>query len=641
MTNLLHEILEKYWGYTSFRPLQEDIINSVLKGKDTLGLMPTGGGKSITFQVPAMTMEGICIVVTPLIALMKDQVDNLRSRGIKATTVYSGMTSDEINKHFDNCIYGDYKFLYISPERLHTSLFKQKLSMMNVCMIVVDESHCISQWGYDFRPSYLHIADIRKLLPENIPVLALTATATPDVVDDIQDKLLFKKKNLLKKSFIRENIAYIVRNTENKMDELTHILERVEGTSIVYVRNRKHTQEIAKALQQAGFSAHFFHAGLNRDDKTMRQDAWKSGTCRIIVATNAFGMGIDKPDVRSVIHMDMPGTLEEYFQEAGRAGRDEKKAYAIALCSSTETSKLKKRISDEYPEKKLILRVYEALGNYFQIAIGFGAFATHDFSLPNFCKIFKLPATQTHNALKILESAGYIEYIEEPDSNSRLLFLTNRDELYKMSFDKLSDNIIHVILRSYTGIFADYAFIDESLIATRVKTTQEEVYNTLIVLSKTHIINYIPRKKLPQIIFSRNREETRHVAIPRSTYEERLERSEKRISKVIEYITEQKFCRTKLLLHYFGEKSDKNCCTCDICVRKNQSGLKNWEFNAASEALFKYIKENKTVNAQTLARELPLDKEKNIQVIRFLIDNDERLKLNDGIISIEQAQSGK
>jgi len=325
VTDRLIDTFQQYWGYTSFRPLQEDIIRSILDGKDTLGLMPTGGGKSITFQVPTLVSEGLCIVVTPLIALMKDQVDNLRTKGIKATTVYSGMTSDEINKHFDNCIYGDYKFLYISPERLHTDLFKLKLPLMNVCLITVDESHCISQWGYDFRPSYLRIAELRKMLPEHIPVLALTATATPQTVDDIQEKLLFRKKNVLKKSFVRENLSYIVRQTEDKLGELKHILKRIEGTSIVYTRNRKHTQEIARELQQAGFSAHFFHAGLNRDEKTMRQDAWKNGSCRIIVATNAFGMGIDKPDVRSVIHMDMPGSLEEYFQEAGRAGRDEKK----------------------------------------------------------------------------------------------------------------------------------------------------------------------------------------------------------------------------------------------------------------------------------------------------------------------------
>ena len=634
MTDILHETLEKHWGYSSFRPLQEDIIHAVLNGQDTLGLMPTGGGKSITFQVPAMIMKGLCIVVTPLIALMKDQVDNLRARDIKATTVYSGMTADEINKHFDNCIYGDYKFLYISPERLHTDLFKRKLPLMNVCLLVVDESHCISQWGYDFRPSYLHIADIRKALPENTPVLALTATATPEVVDDIQEKLLFRKKNVLKKSFVRENLAYIVRNTENKMEELVHILERVDGTAIVYVRNRKHTQDIAKTLQQAGFSAHFFHAGLNRDEKTERQDAWKKGTCRIIVSTNAFGMGIDKPDVRLVIHMDMPNSLEEYFQEAGRAGRDEKKAYAIALCASTETSKLKKRMSDEYPDKKFILRVYEALGNYLQIAVGFGAFKTHDFSLPNFCRIFKFPAAQTHNALKILESAGYIEYVEEPDNSSRLLFLSNRDELYKMDFDKLSDDIIQVILRSYTGLFADYVFIDESLIATRVHSTREAVYNSLIMLSKTHIINYIPRKKLPQIIFTRNREEKRHVTIPRNTFEDRRKRTENRVGKVIEYITESRFCRTRMLLRYFGEKSDKDCSICDVCLSKNQSGLKNWEFNKVKDALLLRLEKNTSESILTLARELPLEKEKNIQVIRFLLDHDERITLKDSIISL-------
>jgi ATP-dependent DNA helicase RecQ len=632
--DILHEVLEKYWGYSSFRPLQEDIIRSVLDGKDTLGLMPTGGGKSLTFQVPAMIKEGLCIVVTPLIALMKDQVDNLRARGVKATTVYSGMTADEINKHFDNCIYGDYKFLYISPERLHTALFKQKLPLMKVCMLVVDESHCISQWGYDFRPSYLHIADIRIVLPEGTPTLALTATATPDVVDDIQEKLLFRKKNVLKKSFVRENLAYIIRNAENKLDELIHILKRIEGSAIIYVRNRKHTQDIARVLQQEGFSAHFFHAGLNREEKSERQDAWKKGICRIIVSTNAFGMGIDKPDVRLVIHMDMPNSLEEYFQEAGRAGRDEKKAYAIALCSSTEASKLKKRTTDEYPDKSFILRVYEALGNYFQIAVGFGAFLTHDFSLSGFCGIFRFSASQVHNALKILESSGYIEYIEEPDNSSRLLFLINRDELYKMESDKLSDDIIQALLRLYTGLFADYVFIDESLIATRIHATREAVYNALVSLSKSHVISYIPRKKLPQIIFSRRREETRHVVIPRSVFEERRKRTQDRVANVIEYITENRFCRARMLLRYFGEKSDKDCRTCDVCLSKNQSGLRNWEFNKVKDALFQYLEKNISGNIHTLAKELPLDMEKNIQAIRFLLDHDERITLNDTLISL-------
>jgi ATP-dependent DNA helicase RecQ len=634
VTDVLHEVLERYWGYSSFRPLQEDIIRSVLDGKDTLGLMPTGGGKSMTFQVPAMILDGLCIVVTPLIALMKDQVDNLRARGIKATTVYSGMTADEINKHFDNCIYGDYKFLYISPERLHTELFKQKLPLMKICMLVVDESHCISQWGYDFRPSYLHIADIKNVLPEDIPTLALTATATPDVVDDIQEKLLFRKKNVLKKSFVRENLAYIIRNTENKLDELIHILKHTEGSAIVYVRNRKHTQDIARTLQQEGFSAQFFHAGLNREEKSDRQDAWKKGICRIIVSTNAFGMGIDKPDVRLVIHMDMPNSLEEYFQEAGRAGRDEKKAYAIALCSSTETSKLTKRMTDEYPDKSFILRVYEALGNYLQIAVGFGTFLTHDFSLPNFCAIFHFSATQAHNALKILESSGYIEYIEEPDNSSRLLFLVNRDELYKMESDKLSDDIIQVLLRSYTGLFADYVFIDESLIATRVHAAQDAVYNVLVTLSKSHAVSYIPRKKLPQIVFARRREETRHVTIPRSVFEDRRKRTQDRVARVIEYITENRYCRTRMLLRYFGEKSDEDCHICDVCLGKSQSGLKNWEFNKAKDALFQYLEKKSSGNISVLIKELPLDKEKNIQVIRFLLDHDERITLNDTIISL-------
>jgi ATP-dependent DNA helicase RecQ len=635
VADILHETLEKYWGYKSFRPLQEDIIHSVLEGKDTLGLMPTGGGKSLTFQVPAMIKEGLCLVITPLIALMKDQVDNLRARGIKATTVYSGMTADEINKHLDNCIYGDYKFLYISPERIHTELFKNKLAFMNVCLLVVDESHCISQWGYDFRPSYLRIAEIRESIPETVPVLALTATATPEVVEDIQEKLVFRKKNVLKKSFVRENLAYIVRNTENKLNEMINILSKVEGSAIVYVRNRKHTQEISKMLQEAGFPANFFHAGLNRDEKNLRQDEWKKGKCRIIVATNAFGMGIDKADVRIVIHVEMPGTLEEYFQEAGRAGRDEKKSYAIALCSSNEESKLKKKISDEYPDKKNITRIYEALGNYFQIAVGFGAFLTHDFSIQDFCKKFKLSVIQTHNAIKILEASGYIEYIDEPDTNSRLLFLANRDELYKMTFDKTTDDIMQVLLRSYTGLFADYAFIDESLIATRINSTRQTVYNALITLSKTHIISYIPRKNMPQIIFTCNRMETERIVIPRNVFEERRERTQKRIHEVIEYITDRRHCRTRILLRYFGEKSDKDCKICDVCLRKTQSGLKNWEFNAIKNNILKYLNDNKSITVKEIASSLPLDKEKNLLVTRYLLDHEDGIILKDGIIRLD------
>ena len=624
--------LEKYWGYTSFRPLQEEIIRSVCKDQDTLALMPTGGGKSITFQVPAMIKQGICLVITPLISLMKDQVDNLKARGIKATTVYTGMSQEEITTQLENCIFGNYKFLYVSPERLSSNLFKTKLKAMDVCLLVVDESHCISQWGYDFRPSYLTISSIRALLPD-IPVLALTATATPEVVVDIQDKLLFRQKNVFKKSFVRHNLSYVVRHTEDKQQTLLHLLHRVPGTAIVYVRSRRQTQEIAAFLQSSGITANFFHAGLKRETKEQRQNNWRKDACRVIVATNAFGMGIDKPDVRLVVHWDMPGSLEEYFQEAGRAGRDELRAYAVMLCSKNEKTKLKKRIADEYPEKDFIVRVYETLGNYFQIASGFGDYTTHDFSIADFCLVYHFSMNQVYHALKILELSGYINYAEEPDNASRLIFLTTREELYQLqNRDHLTDEIIQIILRSYTGLFADYAYIDESLIATRAGTTPQEVYDRLTALSKHRILHYVPRKKAPQITFTRPREEPRYVVIPRFAYEDRRSKDEKRLEKVIEYLNEEHYCRTRLLLHYFGEKNTKNCKTCDICLKKTQSGLTQWEFNHVREVLIETL----TVSAKdvrSLSESLPLDKEKNIQVMRFLLEHDERFHQEDGILT--------
>lgn len=417
MVDVYHKILGKYWGYTTFRPLQEEIICSVCAGKDTLGLMPTGGGKSITFQIPALAMDGICLVITPLIALMRDQVDNLRRVGIKATAVYSGMSRQEIAGELENCVSGQNKFLYVSPERLATGLFRDKLQAMNVCLLVVDESHCISQWGYDFRPSYLHIADIREQLP-GVPVLALTATATPEVVDEIQERLLFRGKNVFQKSFARPNLAYIVRRTEDKLSTLAYILGKVPGTAIVYARNRKLTKEVAIFLQQSGISADFFHAGLSREEKAIRQSRWKNNKCRVIVATNAFGMGIDKPDVRLVVHLDIPGSLEEYFQEAGRAGRDSRKAFAVALCTDTDSFHLKKRIDDEFPEKKLIGKVYEALGDYFRIQEGQGKDIVHNFELTDFYSTYQLPPLQIHHALKLLELSGYIEYCEAMDESS-------------------------------------------------------------------------------------------------------------------------------------------------------------------------------------------------------------------------------
>lgn len=629
--DVYHKILEKYWGYPAFRPLQEDIIHSVCAGKDTLGLMPTGGGKSITFQVPALAMEGICLVVTPLIALMKDQVDNLRRVGIKATAVYSGMTRQEIITQLENCIFGSYKFLYVSPERLGTEIFRAKLQAMTVNLLVIDESHCISQWGYDFRPSYFSIADIREQLP-GIPVLALTATATPEVVKDIQKRLHFKEENVFQKSFSRKNLSYIVRQTEDKINSLIHILSRVPGTAIVYVRNRKRTKEIAVALQQAGISADFFHAGLNRDEKTLRQSRWKNNECRVIVSTNAFGMGIDKPDVRLVVHIDMPGSLEEYYQEAGRAGRDEQKAYAVALCSGTDQAKLKKRMTDEFPDKEFIYRVYEALGNYYQIAVGYGLDTVHDFSLSDYCSIYKFSLLQAHHALKILELSGYIEYTEEVDNASRLLFTTTRDELYKyLHQDRKTDNIIQIILRSYTGLFADYVYIDETVIATRAGVSQQEVYDTLIGLSKYRIVNYIPHKKTPLIIYTRTREEQKYLAIPRTAYEERKERFENRISKVLEYINGEQHCRSRILLSYFGEQDSKDCGCCDICLAKNDSGLSNHEFNTIREAL-SGILTTEPFNVRKLTEMLPFRSDRIITTIRFLADHDEQFHLEDGYL---------
>lgn len=616
-SDLYHKILSQYWGYDSFRPLQEDIIRSVCAGKDTLGLMPTGGGKSITFQVPALAMQGICIVVTPLIALMKDQVDNLRRLGIKATAVHSGMTRDEIMTQLDNCILGDYKFLYVSPERLATEIFRVKLLAMNVCLLTVDESHCISQWGYDFRPSYMAISEVREMLP-GVPVLALTATATPEVVDDIQEKLHFRKKNVFRKSFARPNLAYIVRRTDNKLRMLEHILNHVPGSAVVYVRNRKKTKEIAEFLRQDGFSADFFHAGLNFEEKELRQNHWQKGECRIIVATNAFGMGIDKPDVRLVAHLDMPGSLEEYYQEAGRAGRDGLKSYAVAICGGIDENRLRKRFADEFPEKDFVCRVYEALGNFFQIAVGFGQDTVHDFAIEVFCAAFHFPIRQTHFALKLLDLSGYIEYVEENDSGSRLMFTVTREELYRyLKQDSVIDAVLQAILRTYTGIFSDYVFINEGSIAARSGVSQENVYTTLVNLSKYHILKYIPEKKTPLIIYRQIRLEKKYVRITREAYEIRKERLERRLQKVLEYLEETNVCRTRLLLSYFGEETSGDCGTCDICVEHRHSELTNDEFKHIRSLLLAELTDAPCDPSEFVFKH-NLNMSKTFRVIRFL-----------------------
>ncbi len=621
--DIFHQILKQYWGYDQFRPLQEDIIHSVSAGKDTLGLMPTGGGKSLTFQVPAMTMKGLCLVVTPLIALMKDQVDNLRQRGIRSLAVYSGMTRQEIITTLENAIFGDYKFLYVSPERLVTQLFLSKLRDMNVCMLVVDESHCISQWGYDFRPSYLKIADIRQHLP-NIPVLALTATATPEVIDDIQAQLHFREKNVFRKSFERKNLAYSVRNTEGKAEELVQILRRTKGSSIVYVRSRQRTKEISDFLVQNNFSSDYYHAGLSSADKTKKQNAWKKNETRIIVCTNAFGMGIDKPDVRVVIHTDLPNSIEEYFQEAGRAGRDGDSASAIILFEKNDSTKLKKRVRDEFPQREFIHHVYDSLSYFFQVAEG-SAGSIFDFNIRQFCATYKLPLLPTHNALKILDLAGYIEYTEEIDNRSRVMFTVYRDELYHYNFEREYEMLVNTILRLYTGVFTNYATIDEAEIALRLDSSRKHIYEMLKILAKRNIIDYIPHKKTPLIAYTRPRVESKYLNIPRLVNEERKERFEKRILAMSHYAEQTDICRSGLLLSYFGEKDAKPCGVCDICLSKNMPAMTNDKFTEIATAIKEILKDgeqdiNFVVN---LLSQYP--QKEIVNVIRHLADQKEIL----------------
>ncbi|MDR0682113.1 MAG: RecQ family ATP-dependent DNA helicase [Dysgonamonadaceae bacterium] len=614
-----HDILKQYWGYDSFRSLQEEIITSIYEKNDTLGLMPTGGGKSLTFQIPTLSMEGICIVITPLIALMKDQVDALRKKSIKAAMIHSGMSRQEILTALENCIFGDYKFLYVSPERLTTELFLAKLRYLNVCIIAVDESHCISQWGYDFRPSYLRIAELRNLLPD-VPVLALTATATPEVIDDIQDKLRFRKKNVFRKSFERKNIAYVIRKTEDKLYEIVKILNNVAGSGIIYVRSRKRTKEIATELQRQGINADFFHAGLTSDDKIKKQNNWKSDQCRIIVCTNAFGMGIDKPDVRIVIHFELPNSLEEYFQEAGRAGRDEKKSYAVALYSTKDQAQLKKRIKDEFPEKEFIKEIYEKLAYFFEIGMGMGINTGHNFEIERFCSVFHYNMTHVHSALKILDLSGYIEYIEDTDKHSKLIFTMNRDELYHIHLNPELDKLIQTLLRSYTGLFADYVYVNETLLSQRTGMASHEVYEGLKSLSAQSIIHYVPARKVPTIYYLQNREELKYLEIPRPVYEERKDRLKERIENVIYYGTSSEICRSNILLKYFGEKDAPDCGHCDVCLSKKSKSSGSSQIRSIINEILARVSE-KEMKVEELIRSMNYPDKQVIQALRFLSDN--------------------
>ena len=636
LSTLNSRILKQYWGYDRFRGIQEDIIDSISKNKDTLGLMPTGGGKSITFQVPALAKEGMCLVITPLIALMKDQVQNLKKRGIKALAIYSGMSRQDIIITLENCIFGNYKFLYISPERLDTELFRTKLQKMHISMITVDESHCISQWGYDFRPAYLKIAEIRELLPD-VPVLALTATATPEVVKDIQARLHFRHKNVFRMSFERNNLAYIVRKTENKTAELLHILRSMPGSAIVYVRNRRRTKEITELLNNEHITADFYHAGLDDATKDIRQHRWQSGESRVMVATNAFGMGIDKPDVRIVIHMDLPDSIEAYFQEAGRAGRDGQKAYAVILYAKSDKTTLHKRIPDTFPEKEYIRDVYEHLQYYYQMAMGDGLDCVREFNIEDFCRKFKYFPVPVDSALRILTQAGYLEYTAEQDSTSRILFTIRRDELYRLrEMGEDMDRLIQAVLRSYTGVFTDYTYINEDSLAIRTGLTRRQIYEMLVHLAKLRIVSYIPHKKTPYIIYTRERVEAQRIHISPEVYEHRKARYETRINAMLDYVTNDTVCRSRMLLDYFGERNEHNCGQCDTCISlRSKSKVSEQPDREALCTKVCGILSRESLTPAGLLKQLPMDKELLTEILHRLSDEGKIIAV-DGILQIRK-----
>ena len=617
------DILHKYWGYPDFRGIQREIIESIGAGKDTLGLMPTGGGKSLTFQVPALAQEGVCIVITPLIALMKDQVEHLRHKGITAAAIYSGMSRDAIVTTLENCIFGGVKLLYISPERISSDLFQIKLKHMKVSFITVDEAHCISQWGYDFRPSYLQIAVIRKLVP-NVPILALTATATPDVIDDIQERLGFTEKNVFRMSFERKNLVYVVRQAEDKEAEMVHILQSIPKTAIVYCRSRKRTKEIAQLLMQYGISATWYHAGLEPAVKDQRQSEWQHDKVRVIVATNAFGMGIDKADVRVVIHMDCPSSLEAYFQEAGRAGRDGQKAYAVLLYNGHDNRTLQKRVEDTFPPKEYVQQVYEHLAYFYQIGVDSGEGCTFEFPIDKFCATFKHFPIRANAALILLQRAGYIDYEPNPDNNARVRFLLRRDDLYRLdSLSEKENDVVISLLRNYGGLFTDYGYVDESYIAQEAGLDRNQTYMVLINLSKKRIIDFIPRKSIPLISYKRDRVDGSDVILDKSVYEERKEQFQKSINSVINYAQNDRVCRSRQLLYYFGEKKSVDCEQCDVCLSHSHHDDHNQQ-EEIKEKLLAMVADGERHHV-TEVRQLDEDWDMVTKVMKELMDEEQLL----------------
>lgn len=614
------EILTRFWGYTSFRPLQEEIIRSIDEGKDTLGLMPTGGGKSITFQVPALAKEGICLVITPLIALMKDQVARLNSLEIKSLAIHSGMSGEEIDNALENCIYGDYKFLYVSPERLATRLFQGRVGRLNLSLVAIDEAHCISQWGYDFRPSYLKIAELRDYISEKVPFLALTASATPPVIEDILSKLAFRGKNILRTSFDRKNISYLVRKVEDKGTYLVKTIKKAGGSGIVYVRSRKRCKEVAEMLVANGISADFYHAGLTNELRDKKQASWTAGETRVIVATNAFGMGIDKAEVRFVVHWDIPDSIENYFQESGRAGRDGKPAFAVLLYSPADKRRLTDTIRKKFPPIEKIKDTYEALCNYLQVPLGSGKDNVFDFNMADFVSKYRLPVIETYNSLQFLQREGYMEFTEEINNPSRVHFIVSRDDLYKFQVANESfDGFIKLLLRSYTGMFTEFVPINEEALSRKSAATRDTIYQYLVKLSAYNIIRYIPGKKTALVIFTEERLVRKALLISPDNYLNVKGKYEIRLEKMIEYADSDNHCRSVFLLNYFGEESDR-CGICDVCRERNELDLSKYEFDLILDEI-KTLLEDKTPDAEELVRMIDYPEDKVIKVIRWLLDH--------------------
>lgn len=619
MTNEPLKILRQYWGHDSFRPLQEDIITSVLKSHDTLALMPTGGGKSICFQIPALVKDGICIVVSPLIALMKDQVNNLLSKNIPAAAIYSGMYYKDIDRTFDNCIYGNTKLLYLSPERLMTDLARERLQKMNINLIAVDEAHCVSQWGYDFRPPYLKIAEIRELIPKT-PILALTATATPEVVLDIQEKLAFNKGHVFKKSFTRANLAYVVLKEENKRDKMVEILRNVKGTGIVYARNRKLTKDIAQFLHRKNISADFYHAGLNSELRTAKQEAWMKNKTRIMVCTNAFGMGIDKPDVRTVIHLDLPDSLEAYFQEAGRAGRDGKKSFSVLLYMEQDKLTLERNYENAYPSIEEIKQVYRALGSYFQLAIGGGEGRSYDFDIVEFCKNFKFQAIKVFNCLKMLEQSEWIVLTDAVFLPSSLKITVSKDQLYDYLLKNPKfDLVLKSILRLTQGAFSHYVNVRERKFADFLKISVGQLIQVFNHLKNEKILDYRPQKDTPQIIFLQERTSAENLILDQKRYKDRKERHHVRIQKAISY-AENTYCRSQQLLRYFGESDSKPCGICDVCLGRTKSDLNPNDYERYKNKIKLVLKREALSEEELFDSFKPQRHNQVILALEFLLD---------------------